>query len=164
MSLSSLRLVDCRQTVDLVIPNTLIRATLAALTGEPETILELDLALTRYVTFPDSRVIKHLRRLGLESCPGNERLILDLAARTVVCKNNLQVGPEGDVYLHNGATATDVKLPYLISNEWLFISSVSNYESVREHRLREFEGGKLIDYRVVLQNRLVTCCWENETS
>jgi hypothetical protein len=148
MTRSSLTLIDEHCVLQCVVPNTFVPAALAALAAEPETIDELELALTRYVKIsPGSQIIS-----ALPASAGNESLLdfaIDLRNR-IVATSTGSLGRSGYVNYHEFLTPTDLRFPYLVSDDWLFTTSVSEYESLRKHASRTRARTSRPDARAVL--------------
>src|SRR3990172_6813343 len=100
----------------------------AALAAEPETIVELDVALQRFIA-PGERSFFQGFSTGVEDEPYDAGVVIvDLAARLVVCGSTYSaIGRDGYVSVHDGSSATDVKARYHLSDDWEVSSRVSDW-------------------------------------
>jgi len=171
-----LNLIDAQQILCGTIHGSMGDACVAALSAEPESIAELEVALKRYVgTAPsrknqtphDPQAITHEVKdppgifASFHSFPEIDDapwdagiLIIDLAARIVAEESTYsQPQPRGEVIYHNGAQATEVWVLYAVSDDWKFLHSIAEYKSLRSVRARERAGRTLLDVRKILYGR-----------
>jgi hypothetical protein len=125
---------------------------IAALTADPETLEELELALGRFAK-PN---LGDRHDLGLE--PGLRdsrydagRIVIDLAARLVVIDSDYSDPErEGIVYYHNGQYRTSHALPYQLADDWVFSHAFWEWRQVATNRRLERAGRSASDPRLVL--------------
>lgn len=119
---------------------------IAALSADPMTLEELELALGRF-SKPN---LGDRHDLGLE--PGLRdhrydagRIVIDLAARLVVIDSDYSdPDREGVVYYHNGQYRTSHALPYQLADDWLFTHAFWDWRQVAtDRRLRRSEPNPL---------------------
>ena len=176
MSEIKLNLIDAQQILCGTIHGSMGDACVAALSAEPESIAELEVALKRYVGTAPSR--KNQMPHGpqaitqevkdppgvfasfhsfpeIDDAPWDAGiLIIDLAARIVAEESTYsQPQPRGEVLYHNGAQATEVWVLYAVSDDWKFLHSIAEYKSLRSVRARERAGRTLLDVRKILYGR-----------
>jgi len=147
MTQSSLTLIDDHCILQRVVPNTFMFAGVAALAAEPATIDELELALTRYIKVPSGSQIISALRGCIRDDSQLDFAILDLRNRIVASTGALS--QTGYVNYHEFLTPTNLRFPYLISDDWLFTDSIVGYESLREQCERATTRTSL-DTRAVL--------------
>jgi hypothetical protein len=164
MSEVKLNLVDSEQVLHGTIHGSMADQCVAALSAEPETIAELDAALSRYSRPPDTRSnFASFRSLDYESntCPELDAepwdagiVVIDLAARIVASESSYsQPRPDGEVSFHDGHSEAEISVLYRVPENWLFVNSVDAYQWSRERRLRERAADPSFDARPVLFGR-----------
>ena len=121
---------------------------IAALSAEPDTLKELEVALVKYQkpwSFSD--------RYDLDLLPGCQftrydvgRILIDLYAKLIVIDSDYSDPErEGVVYFHNGHYRTSEEIAYKLADHWTITHNVSNWrgmqKSLRNSReLRETNG------------------------
>ena len=164
MSEVKLNLIDSEQVLHGEIHGSMADRCVAALSAEPETIAELDAALSRYAKPLDTRSnFASFRSLDYtpNTCPELDAeswdagiVVIDLAARIVASESSYsQPGPDGQVSYHDGHSATEISVLYRVPENWLFVNSVEAYRWSRERRLRERAANPSFDARPVLFGR-----------
>lgn len=130
-------------------------ALVAALTAEPETVEELGSALARFVKPPsDSPPFGGFREGENYETYDAGIVVIDLAARVVVVDSSYsQPSADGSFRVQSDFVDEDFDLPYRLSDEWLFVYSISEYESVCRRRCEETEERKPFDAREVLYGK-----------
>jgi hypothetical protein len=154
MSEVKLNLVDSQKILTGTIHGSVADRCVAALSAEPETIEELANALGRYIK-PDPTAPPFacfVSRDEIDSEPWDAGIVMiDLAARVVAVESSYsQPSSEGEVCYHDGTSATEVSIPYLLSSDWLFVNSLDAYEWSRERRRAQRQANAPIDTRAVL--------------
>jgi hypothetical protein len=127
-------------------------ALVAALTAEPETIEELRLAVARFVKpVTDSSPFHDFREEENFEPYDAGILIIDLAGRLVATDSSYsQHSYEGSIRVRDEFTDNDAVLPYRLSDDWLVVNSVPEYEAVaKQSRTSRLASGPL-DVRQVL--------------
>lgn len=195
MSCIRLVLTDPAQTLGGDVHGSIGDAAIAALSAEPETIHELELALARFAKRSGDWSPFASLYPGENFEPYDAGIVVvDLAARVIVLDSTysapqpisqtsrtgsdeqLDLDAEQDVLLwsgeaddgdnhlsesphdqdasvtyaigyHDGEKLTDVRLPYRIPDDWLFVGSIPEYEGIRQKRraeraAREWLGGR----------------------
>ena len=121
---------------------------IAALSAEPETTEELEAALVRFQAHGQHGYFWGFSPDGNEE-PGDTGLVLvDLAARLVICDSS-EAG-EGSIEYHDGQRETDLRLNYLLSDDWLITEEVSGWRALAEKRRLERRLSPPLDVRAVL--------------
>ena len=139
MSEVKLNLIDSETILTGTIHGSVVDSCIAALSAEPETIRELVTALERYIKPNDdlSPFAGFHPRTKIDERPYDAGIvIIDLAARVIAAESSYSnPQPEGEVDYHNGIHATDVRIPYRVPPDWLFVNSVDAHRWARErHR------------------------------
>ncbi|MDQ1638530.1 MAG: hypothetical protein QOF62_1869 [Pyrinomonadaceae bacterium] len=182
MSEVKLNLVDAERVLHGTIHGSFVDACVAALSAEPETIAELEVALARYHKLrdaenhfawfssiylptntsstnfglaPDNPEPVHSLAAALDAEPWDAGIVvIDLAARIVAIDSLYsQPGPEGEVFFHDGQALTDIPILYRVPDDWLFVNSVDAYRWSRERRIRERAVKPACDLRPILFGR-----------
>jgi hypothetical protein len=123
----------------------------AGLSADPETIEELEEAIGRFIRPGcDGRAFE-LFDSGIDERPWDAGIMfIDLPARMVATESTYSnPGPEGEVLYRDGRHK-ELWLPYLLSDEWIFPSSIDEYETTRRERRSERNATPPIDARSVL--------------
>ena len=155
MSYVRLNITDQTQTINDEVHGYFGDALVAALTAEPETVEELGLALARFIKpqgdwspFAGFRKGENFESydVGL--------VVIDLAARVVAIESSYsQPAAEGSFRAQSEFAEEDVWVPYRLSDEWLCVYSLPEYEGVRERRRAERLSAEPLDAREVLYGR-----------
>ena len=157
MSEVKLNLTDIQQTIHGTIHGSIVDSCVAALSAEPETIAELEAALSRYIKPVNgiSRFAWFRTDTEIDEQPWDAGIvIIDLAARIVAVESTYsQPGPNGQVDYHDGECATDISVLYRVPNDWLFLNSVEEYQALRKERLQRRLATPPLDTRTVLYGR-----------
>jgi hypothetical protein len=171
MSEVRLNIIDAREAIQGTIHCSVADAVIASLSDEPETIAELEAALDRFCKRHEDCSPFAWFVAGEDTDPWDAGVIIvDLAARIVAAESaNSAPQSQGEVNYHNGTDATDFWLPYRLPDDWLFLTSVLEYQSVRSDRRAARMAVPLLDVRQVLYGRpmlefiVSTCLAERET-
>ncbi|HKP46576.1 MAG TPA: hypothetical protein VJT50_08245 [Pyrinomonadaceae bacterium] len=161
MSEVKLNLVDAERVRHGTIHGSVADGCIAALSAEPETIAELEAALTRYIKprddgrffdFSSRMICEQAVRDLIDSEPWDAGLVvIDLAARIVAIDSTYsQPGPDGDVTYHDGVAGTDVSILYRVPDDWLFVNSFEAYQWSRERRVEQRPAKPPLDARPIL--------------
>jgi hypothetical protein len=156
MSEIRLNLVDSTSILSGTIHGSYGDRCVAALSAEPETILELEAALERFekdpLSFYNSPVFGVTSEIDERPYDAG-LLIIDLAARIVVCDSTYSCpGPNGLVVYHNGNCATETPIFYQLPDDWLFLQTIDDYHLNAGQR-REARLATPLDAREVLYGR-----------
>ena len=154
MSEIKLNLLDSQASIIATVHGSVGDALVAALSADPETIDELEMALKRFQrckTFPASSFKRYKRRDINETPYDAGILVIDLAARIVAC-NSLysQPRPYGTVEYHDGTQCTGFRLSYRLSDDWIFLRSIDEYRALCEARFKQRAASIPLDARTVL--------------
>ncbi len=157
MSEVKLNLTDRYRTIQGTIHGSVADAAVAALSAEPETIRELERALERYIKPAENRspfASFHERRTIDEEPWDAGIVVIDLVARIVAAESTYsQPSHKGRVNYHNGICATDITVPYRVSDNWLFLQSIAEYEGARSDRAEHRTAVPELDARAILYGR-----------
>jgi hypothetical protein len=152
MSDLRINILDASRTINGTLHGYLADAILAGLAAEPETIEELEDAMSRFAKPVCGQ--KHLARFfsGANSEPRDAGIVfVDLAARIFAAESSYSIlMPEGEVQYHNGRELTEVWLPYRVGPDWLFLNSLDEYRAVADERRAKREAVLPLDSRSVL--------------
>lgn len=155
MSYVRLIVTDQTQTINGEVHGYLGDALVAALTAEPETVEELGWALARFIK-PQSEGSPFAGfRKGEDFEPYDAGMVvIDLAARIVAADSSYsQPSAEGSFRVQGEFAEEDFYVPYRLSDDWLFVYSIPEYEGVCERRCEERLAVEPFDAREVLYGR-----------
>jgi hypothetical protein len=150
-----LNIIDREQALSSEVHGYLGDALVAALTAEPETVGELAAALARFIKpRGDSSPFAGFRK-GEDFEPYDAGvMVIDLAARVVAVDSSYSLpSAEGSFRVLSDFAEEDVHVPYRLSDEWLFVYSIPEYEGVRGRRREERLAVGPFDPREVLYGR-----------
>lgn len=124
---------------------------IAALSADPETIEELDVAVERFIA-PSEWSYFHGFRNGIDDEPYDAGLVVvDLAARLVLCDSTYSTPSQrGCVPYHDGRSATNIDLGYTLADEWMITSDAMSWQSIAEKRRHARLAQPPLDARTVL--------------
>lgn len=146
---------DAHRTVSSTWHGSCADRAVAALSADPVTIEELEVAIGRYMKpSGDGRCFRCFGG-SLDDEPYDAGLVvIDLAARLIAVESSYSSpGRKGTVWYHNGECATNTPLRYHLADEWLVTSDVENWRHLAENRRREREAHPPLDARAVLFGR-----------
>ena len=156
MSEVKLNLVDSHTILSGTTHGSVADSAVAALSAEPETIKELEVALGRYIK-PDEtgKFASFGRRSEIDATPWDAGLVvIDLAARVIASESTYSdPGPEGTVRYHDGKELTDIPISYHLPDDWRFVKSVEAYNWSAERRRSERQATAPLDARSILYGR-----------
>jgi hypothetical protein len=154
MSEVKLNLIDSEDILTGTIHGSVGDRCVAALSAEPETIPELEIALKRFEQ-SDSHFSHFKNRSHFDTKPYDAGvLIIDLAARVVAYESTYSApGPEGRVAYHNGQNATDIPILYRVPTDWLFLNSIDEYRLSCAERREQRLANPSVDERAILYGR-----------
>lgn len=127
----------------------------AALTAEPETLHELELAMQRFLQWDEHSPFARLYPgENLEPYDAGV-LVLDLASRVVAVESTYSdVDLDGQVRVQaEFAEDGEVWVPFKLSRDWLIVRSIPEYEGVRPERREARLAHEPLDARAVLYGR-----------
>ena len=152
MSSIRLNITDAGQAINGEVHGSFGDTVMAALTAEPETIDELSLAFARFVK-PLSATSPFVWFQKGENFEPDDAgvVVIDLAARVVAADSSYsEPSAEGNVRVEDDLSVDDVLIPYRLSDDWLCVYSIPEYEGVRAKRRDERAAFKPPDVREVL--------------
>ncbi len=156
MSEIKLNLVDSHSTYVGTIHGSIGDYCVAALSAEPETVAELESALTRFHKDPPSLNFPIFAcRDEIDDEPYDAGiLVIDLAAR-IVASDSTYSCPDGagQVEYHDGTQATEIPVFYFLPDDWVFLRSIEEYEGMASERRTQRLANPPIDYRAILFGR-----------
>jgi hypothetical protein len=148
MSLLRINLTDENQTISEEIHGSFAQAVVAALSADPTTIPELELALGRFSV--GENFAWFTKRENLMPYDAGI-LIVDLAAKLVASDQNYApITQKGEVCFHDGENSTDVPIRFWISDDWRFVDSIDEYIVINKSRRHELMNRHQTDYRRIL--------------
>ena len=127
----------------------------AALTAEPETYAELELAMQRFLKWDEhSPFARVYPGENLEPFDAGV-LVLDLASRTVGVESTYSdIDVDGQVRVQSEfAEDGELWVPFKLSQDWSIVRSIPEYEGVRTERRQARLAEKPVDFRAVLYGR-----------
>jgi hypothetical protein len=155
--MSEVRLVlrDAERDLSGTIHGSVGDAAVAALSADPVTIEELNVALERFRATHGDRGFFAWFGPGINDEPYDAGLVvIDLAARLVVVDSTYSSpGHRGQVDYHDGKCATRVRVNYSLDDEWSFRSRVDDWRGLAEARRRERAARPEIDVRGIVYGR-----------
>ncbi|MFZ0426594.1 MAG: hypothetical protein WAO20_00640 [Acidobacteriota bacterium] len=141
-------------------------AVIAALSAEPETIEELEVALERFIARGKEAYFRGFAS-GVRDEPYDAGLvIIDLAARLVVCDSTYSAARlEGAVEYHDGKGATEVPVRFHLSDGWYVTEDVFGWSRLAENRRQSRRLAPRVDVRDVVYGKpllqfIVERCFE----
>lgn len=151
MSLLRINLTDSSRSLTEEVHGGVAESIVAALSADPSTIEELELALGRFTVGENfSWYTKHLDFEPYDA----GIVIVDLAAKMVASDQTYTaLMPKGEVCFHDGKSRTDIPIRFWISDDWKFIDSIDEYEVTHRKRRHEFSQKPKTDYRTVLYGK-----------
>jgi hypothetical protein len=157
MSEVRLNIVDSNGAINGKVHGSIADAVVAALSAEPESISELEAALERFIKPTDDRRPFCSFHAGANQEPWDAGIVIvDLAARIAAVESSYSAPQaSGEVEYHDGSQATDFWLLYRVPDDWLFLSSVDEYNDRRDEQCRRRETPPL-DARSVLYGSALT--------
>lgn len=156
MSHVRLNITDRNQTISGEVHGFFGDALVASLAAEPETVEELALALARFIKPHSDLSPFHgfAKRENLEPDDAGV-LVIDLTARVVAVDSSYSSpSVKGGVRVQSDfADTEDVIVPYRLSDDWLFVYSIPEYQGVCLERREKRLASKPFDARGVLYGR-----------
>lgn len=136
MSEVMLNVIDAQRAICGALHGSVVDAVIAALSAEPETIAELEVAVARFVK-PSiaANLFSGFRSGTCQQAWDAGIVFIDLAAR-VLCMKSSYSAPqrEGQVSTHDGTKATEAMIPYRLPDDWLFIAALPEYEGLAQQQ------------------------------
>lgn len=155
MSEIKINLTDVQRTLTGTVHGSTAERLVASLTTEPETIAELLTALQRFEKCDLDDYSYFQQRSEIDEEPWDAGIVvIDLAGRIVASESTYSYfGPSGSVVYHNGHEATDIGIPYRLSEDWLCVDSIEEYKWICQERREQRASNPPLDARAVLFGR-----------
>lgn len=141
-------------------------AVIGALSADPETIDELEVALERFIAPDEWSYLRGFMR-GADDQPYDAGIVIvDLAARLIVCESTYSFAErQGAIRLHDRRGATDIEARYQLAEDWEIINQVDGWRSIAEQRRAERAANPPLDARAVLYGEPLLAfvareCWD----
>ena len=127
----------------------------AALSADPTTLAELEVAAERFVKREDGdRIFWNLAPGSCDEPHDAGLVVIDLTARLVVVDSNYSSpASEGYVRYHDGQGRTDVHLRYHLADDWLFTRDGEQWYALAESRRAQRAEEPPLDARQVFYGR-----------
>ncbi len=155
MSYVRLNITDRDQTNNGEVHGSLCDAVVGALAAEPEMFEEFATALERFSP-PQGDVLPLHQFTKYENLEPYDAgiIVVDLAARVVAVESSYSSpSAEGGVRVEIPSSNEGFWVPYRLSEDWLFVYSIPEYEGVCTRRRDEAIALKLFDAREVLYGK-----------
>ena len=155
MSYIRLNIIDQNHTINGEVHGYLGDAMVAALTAEPETVEELGSALARFIK-PCSEVSPFAWFQKAENFEPYDAgiAVIDLAARVMAFDSSYSLpSAEGEFRVQDEFSEDDASIPYRLSDDWLFVYSIPEYEGICKRRRDERLANEPLDARKILYGR-----------
>jgi hypothetical protein len=156
MSEITLNVLDAARAVHTRIHASRVDYLVAALSADPETIEELEIALGRFLPGESEGFFRHWRRGTCEEPWDAGLCIIDLAARLVATESTYSSpGPRGEVeYRGPHAHEREIGLSYHLAEDWRFEYHVEGTRGLAEERRRARAAAPPFDARPVLYGKV----------
>ena len=156
MSEVTLVLLDADRAIHGTCHGSVAEAVNAALSADPETIEELEVAVGRFIRPGEGRgPFSHFRK-GDDDRPWDAGVVVvDLAARLIATENTY-FAPcrEAEIAWHNGKQATDTWIPFRVPDDWLFVDAMECWRGRSRRRREERAATPPLDARQVLYGKV----------
>lgn len=154
MSLLRITLADSTRSLTEQVHGSIAEAIVAALSADPQTIDELELAVSRFSSGESFAWYSP----GTDFEPLDAGVaVVDLAAKIVASDQTYAaLMPKGELCFHDGKERTDIPIRYWISDEWQFLESIQEYHDISRDRRMEFADQARTDYREVMYGRALS--------
>lgn len=156
MSEIRLNLLDANRTIHGTTHAGNVDVIVAALSACPETIEDLERAMSRF-----SRPVPGTGPFDLFDADGDDTpwdagiAFVDLAARVLACESTYSSPQsQGAVYYRDGEKQTDVRICYSVPDDWLLLDSVEEYRCLRDLRRTRNSADPPLDARAVIYGAL----------
>lgn len=156
MTCITLSILDSNQKVCGRPHTRLLQRIIAALSGDPETILELRYAMRRFLNPPDwENPLAGLHEGFADEPHEAGRCIVDLPGRLITWDSaNLSLSHAGRVDIP-GSCRDITSVPYHLSSEWLIDRWTTDWQSLSGKRRQQRANASRIDSRRILEDRLL---------
>ena len=128
---------------------------IAALSADPVTLEELEVALGRYEQpRPEGKFFGGMRS-GIDDEPYDAGLVvIDLVGRVIVVESTYSYASRsGMIAYHNGKCCTEHHVPFRLDEDWQISSYGDQWRGLSESRRREKSAQPLVDSREVLYGK-----------
>jgi hypothetical protein len=152
-----INVIEANRSINSIIECDIADCILGGLSNEPETIEELQDAAAAYIKLDKKESLFESFSSGINYAPWDKGVVaIDLAARVVAVESPsfMFPVPEGEFFYHDGTKATKTRLPYRVSEDWLSLQSITEFDSRRAQSLQERNYQVPLDARSVLFNQI----------
>ena len=151
MSEVQLVICDAQREIHAKQHGSFADSVIAALSAEPKTIEQLDVALERFIAPSEWSYLRgFLPGAADEPCDAS-LVVVDLAARLVACDSTYcSAAPQGYVPYHDGKSATDVDVRYHLCDDWRLARDATHWRALADERRRQRLAHPPLDARVVI--------------
>jgi hypothetical protein len=159
-------IIDSRRALHGIMPVWRADMVLASLVAEPESLEELEDAITRYdASIISQGFLNHLET-GVNETPWDAGVvIIDLTARLIAGETEpaIYIPERHGFALYCADPPLDwfkssqeelIQIPYLVSQDWLYASTLADWRGVAERRSVEREATPPLDARPVLLGKV----------
>jgi hypothetical protein len=157
MSEVMLNVIEAQDAICGTLHGSVVDAVIAALAAEPEAIAELEAAVARFIKpSTEANLFDAFRSGTCQQAWDAGIVFIDLAAR-IACAESSYSAPrrDGQISTHDGAQATEVRIPYRLPDDWLFVSSLPEYEGLAQQQRAARAAHPPLDLRQVLYNDVI---------
>ena len=157
MSYVRLNIIDRSQTINSEVHGYLGHALVAVLTTETEMVEELGAALARFIKpQSDGSPFAGFREEANFEPYDAGMVVIDLAARVVAADSSYsQASAEGSFRVQSEFAEEDCYVPYRLSDDWLSVYSIPEYEGVCRRRREERLAVEPLDARGLVWQSVV---------
>lgn len=156
MSVVMLTIRDRHRSMTGKVAGNVAHAVWAALSAEPETIVELLVAMGRFIAPSHIGTVTQPLEDGvsLESADSG-MLLIDLAARLAIDRNRyFQAELEGELSYHDGESSTGLHIYYELPSDWRIIDDTTHWRSLSAELRLERSAMQRFDWRAVIYEHL----------
>ncbi|HEX3599605.1 MAG TPA: hypothetical protein VHU84_05645 [Lacipirellulaceae bacterium] len=151
--MSEVRLVlrDRERDLSGTIHGSIADCAIAALSAEPETIDELEVAMRRFHTPAEHRFFPRFHQGVDDEAHDAGLVVIDLAARLIVCDSTYSMPlHSGSVSYHDRCGATNVTVPYHLPEDWKISRHALGWSVSADERREKRCADPPLDTRAVL--------------
>lgn len=154
MSEVKLVLRDATRDLSSICHGSCADRAIAALSADPVTIEELEVALERFRKPGQERFLNSFA-VVLDDKPWDAGVVvIDLAAKLVAAESSYSSpAPTGRIYYHDGECCTDMAVQYDVADGWMFSTDMQHWKELAQARRRERATSSPLDSRAILYGR-----------
>jgi hypothetical protein len=156
MSELMLTIKDAQRAIFQTVHLSVVDVFVAALADDPDTIEELEIAAALYSATGGREKISDRFYSGVGKAPWDAgMLVVDMEARIIACEaEGYRPQRLGSVRFHDGESATELDLPYLLPEDWLLLDSLDYWRREGPFRAERLRSLPSFDVRAVLYQTL----------